>query len=207
MRERDTSIRTELPRSTTALLYSEFQLLHECLRECPRGIGDNNALCRNSAPEMFAVSPLLIDRVWQRILWAVFPLAQLYWRLARKKRSSALVAVYVGQELVLLRSSYRTSLNFPGGQLRYGETPEGAAKRELMEEIGLCVTAGLFYAGSTVDRVHFFELRLSELPRFRLDNREIIGIQLVPIEKLGGLDLTKSVRAYIEGHIHQFAQS
>ena len=44
--------------------------------------------------------------------------------------------------------------------------------------------------------MHFFELRLEQLPELRLDNREIIGARLVPAAELRGTALTEPVTAY-----------
>jgi 8-oxo-dGTP diphosphatase len=105
--------------------------------------------------------------------------------------------------LLLVRSSYRIAWNFPGGTIRRGETPEMAARRELAEEIGL---AGyrLLRAGTAcgiwdgrIDRVHFFELWLEQLPELRLDNREIIGARLVQTAELRGMALTGPVNTYL----------
>lgn len=70
------------------------------------------------------------------------------------------------------------------------------ARRELAEEIGL-VGYRLLPGGTDrgiwdgrIDRVHFFELRLEQLPALRLDNREIIGVRLVPAAELRYLGRT-----------------
>ena len=121
----------------------------------------------------------------------------------RQRHEGALVAVHVGPALLLVRSSYRIAWNFRGGTIRRGETPEMAARRELAEEIGL-VGCRLLPAGidsgiwdGRIDRVHFFELRLEQLPELRLDNREIIGARLVPAAELRGMALTGPVTAYL----------
>ena len=49
------------------------------------------------------------------------------------------------------------------------------------------------------DRVHFFELRLDQLPELRLDNREIVAARLVSPEELPGMALTGPVTAYLGG--------
>ena len=132
-----------------------------------------------------------------------FPLARIWWRLRRPRHEGALVAVHVGPALLVVRSSYRIAWNFPGGTIRRGETPEMAARCELADEIGL---AGyrLLPAGTDqgiwdgrMDRVHFFELRLEQLPELRLDNREIIGARLVPAAELRSMALTGPVIAYL----------
>jgi 8-oxo-dGTP diphosphatase len=113
------------------------------------------------------------------------------------------VAVYVGPALLLVRSSYGVGWHLPGGGVRRGEMPEAAAQRELAEEIGLVVST-LLPAGVACgnwdgrrDRVHFFELRLVELPKLRLDNREIIEPRLTSPRELNSMMLTGPVVAYL----------
>jgi len=113
------------------------------------------------------------------------------------------VAVYVGRALLLVRPSYRAGWHFPGGGVGRGETPEEAARRELAEEIGL-TAAALRPAGSTCgiwdgqrDRIYFFELRLVELPKLRLDNREVIEARLISPIELQDMVLTGLVAIYL----------
>lgn len=145
----------------------------------------------------------LIDSVWRIVLRIGFRLARAWWHLRRPHHEGALVAVYVGRALLLLKSSYRAEWNFPGGSVRPGETPDAAARREMEEEIGLSSHA-LIPSGSVSgvwdgrrDQVHFFELHLDRLPELRLDNREIVAAHLASPEELRGIALTAAVAAYL----------
>jgi 8-oxo-dGTP pyrophosphatase MutT (NUDIX family) len=145
------------------------------------------------------------DIAWQIAFRLGFPLARIWWRLRRRRHEGALVAIHVGQSLLLLRSSYRAAWNFPGGTVRQGETPELAVRRELAEEIGLVTDVPLQSVGEVGgvwdgrrDRVFLFAMQMDRLPMLRLDNREIIGARLVPVDDLHNLRLTGPVQAYIK---------
>jgi 8-oxo-dGTP diphosphatase len=139
----------------------------------------------------------LLDFAWRTAFRLGFPLARIWWQLTRPRHEGAMVAVYVGPALLLVRSSYRIGWHLPGGGIRHGEMPEAAARRELAEEIGLAAPA-LSTAGVACgiwdgrrDRVHFFELRLAELPKLHLDNREIISARLTSPSELHSMVLTR----------------
>jgi 8-oxo-dGTP pyrophosphatase MutT (NUDIX family) len=150
---------------------------------------------------------MFIDFVWRMVLRLGYRFARVWWQLRRPRHEGALVAIYVGQALLLVKSSYRPEWNFPGGSLHPGETPDAAARREMEEEIGLSSYA-LRPAGSVCgnwegrrDRVHFFELHLDRMPELRLDNREIVAAHLVSPEELHGIALTGAVVAYLGGNL------
>jgi 8-oxo-dGTP diphosphatase len=145
----------------------------------------------------------VLDLAWRTIFRLGFPVARLWWRLRRPRHQGALVAIYSGPALLLVRPSYRGEWTLPGGSLRRGETPEAAARRELSEEIGLVVPA-LRSAGivrgrwdGRRDRVHFFEVQLEELPRLHLDYREITDARLMSPSELRDIALTGPVAAYL----------
>ncbi|PPQ27869.1 NUDIX hydrolase [Rhodopila globiformis] len=151
--------------------------------------------------------PTFVDTVWQLVYRCIFPLARTWWRLSGARHEGALVAVHVGDAVLLVRASYRSAWSFPGGGIRRGETPAAAARRELIEELGL--TGGHLTPVGTAcgrwdglrDRVHFFDLRLDQLPPLQPDNREIVAVRLVPAADLRGLPLTAPVIAYLDGSV------
>ncbi len=133
-----------------------------------------------------------------------FLFARVWWRVGRIPHEGALVATYVGDDVLLLRASYRRSWNFPGGGVQHLEKPEQAARREVQEEIGLLVPT-LKPKGNIVgywegrrDSVHYFELRLDQLPVLHIDHREIVEARLVSPEDLSHFKLTGATAAYFK---------
>lgn len=135
----------------------------------------------------------------------MFAGAKIWWFVSRPRHEGALVATYIGPDLLLLRNSYRHAWNFPGGGVKRSETPEHAARREFQEEVGLA--APLLQPKGNIegrwdwrlDNVHFFELHLNQMPPIKIDNREIIEARLVSPEEAAGMELTGPVAAYLKG--------
>jgi 8-oxo-dGTP pyrophosphatase MutT (NUDIX family) len=152
-------------------------------------------------------STIFIDAIWRIALRLGFQLARAWWHLRRPPHQGALIAIYVGKALLLVKSSYRAEWGFPGGSIRPGEAPDAAAQREMGEEIGLS-SYPVVPVGSACglwdgrrDRVHFFELRLDSLPALRLDHREIVAARLATPEELPGIAVTAAVAAYLDGNL------
>ena len=158
-------------------------------------------------------STMIIDAVWRVVLRVGFRLARVWWHLRRPRHEGALVAIYVGQSLLLLKSSYRAEWGLPGGSVEPGESPDAAARREMKEEIGLppypLVPAGTVCGvwDGRRDRVYLFELHLDSLPELRLDNREIVAARLASPQELRGIALTAAVAAYLGRDSHDDSTS
>jgi 8-oxo-dGTP diphosphatase len=154
-------------------------------------------------PSRTIVTLSLRDLAFRLAFRLGYPIARVWWRLSRPKTESAVVAIYVGTELLLVRQSYRRGWHLPGGGVKRGETAEAAAKRELQEELGIVVTrlrpAGVAceaWCGRR-DRTHLFEARLVALPSLGLDNREIVAAKLFSQSELERLALVGPVAAYL----------
>ena len=61
--------------------------------------------------------------------------ATLWWRL--DGHTGILVAIWLGEQVLLVRHSYKPGLRLPSGGVRSGEDHCLAAVRELQEEVGL----------------------------------------------------------------------
>lgn len=148
-----------------------------------------------------------VDAAMRLALRLAYRGLRVWWYLRRPAHEGAVVAIWHGGRILMLRHSYRTRLGWPGGGVGRGEAPSDAARRELREELALEVeNDALTYVGETMqrweyrrDRVRIFELPLAAAPRLCLDRREVVGAEFMTPEAALAADIAPFIRTYLEG--------
>jgi ADP-ribose pyrophosphatase YjhB (NUDIX family) len=151
----------------------------------------------------------LTDALFRLAYRCAFRLMRISWRFRRPHHDGAVVAVRLGDAVLMVRHSYRDVLGWPGGGIGRGETAREAARRELREELGLAVAPeALKSVGELVgywefrrDHVRIFELTLHEPPVLRLDNREVIAATFMERHEILAARVATFVRAYLEDRL------
>ena len=81
----------------------------------------------------------------------LYLIRKLYWFVARPKSRGVKCVIQFGNELLMIRNTYgHKRWTFPGGGIKKGETLEEAAKREVMEEVGI-ITDKLIFPSESAD--------------------------------------------------------
>lgn len=65
------------------------------------------------------------------------PTREYYEKLPAKRMASGVLFLNEEQQVLILRTSYKTHWEIPGGMVEHNESPRAAAVREVKEEIGL----------------------------------------------------------------------
>jgi len=108
---------------------------------------------------------------------------------------AAAVVPFVAEEEILMVRQYRyalgkETLEIPAGKLDPGETPEGCARRELLEETGYDAGKLTFlytYApaiGYSNERIHIFSARNLRKTEKKIDEREISSVKPYRLKRL-----------------------
>jgi len=147
----------------------------------------------------------LIDAGFQFTYRLAYQLLRLWWFLRKPVHYAAAVAVWHDGRVLMLRTSYRAVLEFPGGRLASGETARDGARRELLEEVGIEVAPeALSITGEMEtrweyrhDHITIFELRLTRPPLVAIDRREIIAADFMTLEAALTAPLSPVERAYL----------
>ncbi len=150
----------------------------------------------------------LVDAAWRLIFRLAFGPRRTLLRWSGIGRGGVVVAIRSDDAVLVVRHSYRRRLDFPGGGIDRGETPEACAHRELREEIGVDVPPGALRSlgvvrrdfGGSNARNHLFEWRVERLPDVRVDNRELIWAGALRVGAASRADLDLPVRWYLRRH-------
>jgi 8-oxo-dGTP pyrophosphatase MutT (NUDIX family) len=148
----------------------------------------------------------LVDALCRAGYRAAFRALRLWWRWRRPSHRGAIVALWHDGRVLMLRQSYRDTLEFPGGGIAAGEGAAAAACRELAKETGLAVgVARLTHVRDMVawcdyrdDHVAVFELKFKDEPEIRIDNREIVDSCFMHPAVALAHPLSPFVRGYLE---------
>jgi len=144
----------------------------------------------------------LIDHVHRQMLRAAYPMLLRYEAWSGRHRPSAVVALWHGGRLLVVRHSYRPGTELPGGALRRGEPPRLGAARELREEVGIEVDPADLTPYATMGREPgvvlktLFEYRPRRRPIPHIDNREIVDACFVLPDDVE--DPTFTLRRYLQ---------
>ncbi len=136
--------------------------------------------------------------------WAYLVL-RLWWMVRRPHTHGAAVALWHEGKVLMVRTSYRDSYSLPGGFVCRGEPPEQAARRELLEEIGLDLPAqslhhawqGTVHYESRLDTIDIWEVSLDEPPVLHITGREIIWAGWMDPTAALGRRLLPHIAAYL----------
>lgn len=128
------------------------------------------------------------------------------WRLLGGQTRGALVAFRLGDRVLLVQNSYRKGLSFPGGYVHPDERPVEAARREVLEEIGLDlaidrirpVFSRQYRFEDHDDTVDVFEVTLDSPITIATDRREILWADFLSLEEAQRRELVPHVRDYVE---------
>jgi 8-oxo-dGTP diphosphatase len=148
----------------------------------------------------------LLDRCFQVAFWGAHRALRVTWFLRRPRTSGALVALWHGGRILLVKNSYRTQFTLPGGYVKAHESEAAAGARELMEEVHVvCDPARLHrvYAGEHPfefrrDALVILEAELDALPTARVDNREVVWAGFKTPAEVLALPIVPHLREYLE---------
>jgi 8-oxo-dGTP pyrophosphatase MutT (NUDIX family) len=151
----------------------------------------------------------LIRAVYRVAHWGL----RLLWFIRRPETTGALVAVWYGGRLLIVKNSYRRQLTLPGGYVRSREDRRTAAARELREEVGIRAQPKRLvhaYHGTHVfehrqDTLDIYELEVDDEPTVKVDNREVVLAEFHTPNEVLGMKIVPHLEEYLSRRIARSA--
>ncbi|MGD8316869.1 MAG: NUDIX hydrolase [Myxococcales bacterium] len=134
---------------------------------------------------------------------------RLVWLIRRPETTGALVAVWFGGRVLLVKNSYRSRLTLPGGYVKAREDRRNTAARELREEVGIQVQPRRLvhaYHGTHLfehrkDTLDIFELEMDEEPHVKVDDREVVAAEFHTPEEALRMKIVPHLEEYLSKRI------
>lgn len=147
----------------------------------------------------------MVDRLFQITFFVAYRVAKVCWFVVRPKTQGAHVAIWVDDQLLLIRNSYKSEYSLVCGGIKRGESSLQAALRETREEVGLELeetqmsVRGQFASKAEYkrDTCTIFEAKLKEKPSLTLDNREVVASCFVTLEEARALHTNDILTQYL----------
>jgi 8-oxo-dGTP pyrophosphatase MutT (NUDIX family) len=148
----------------------------------------------------------MIDAMFRLTYRCAYQLMRVYWAVRRPATHGSLVAIWVNHRILLVKNSYVQYFCLPGGYVKRGESGLDAAIRELREEVGLNIspedlTPALDESHTwegKLERLQIFQLNMTEEPKVKVDNREVVAATFYSVQEALNLQLFPPLRKHIE---------
>jgi 8-oxo-dGTP diphosphatase len=150
--------------------------------------------------------PTPVDKAFQIAYVCAYRLMRTYWTLRHPKTHGALVALFNGGAVLLVKNSYVPYYSLPGGYVQASETGRDAALRELREEVNVSVAQSELV--SLLDEWHdwegkrehieIFGVEIGERPVLRIDNREVVAADWLSLDEALKLELFPPLRRVLQ---------
>lgn len=158
-----------------------------------------------SRPADVAAPNRPLPMLLRALFWLAYRLDLARNRVLRPRTRGAYVAIWLNDELLLIRNSYKGVLTLPCGMIKSGELPCAAAARELHEEVGISVDCDalepsfetLSLSEYKRDQIQVFDLRLTQPPLLRLDGQEVVWAGFRSVDEALMLPLHAPVKDYL----------
>lgn len=137
------------------------------------------------------------DKLIQYLCKIAYKVKFLGWFIFRPEGRGAYVAVWVGDEVLMIKNSYKKTYTLPSGGIKRKEDYRQAALRELREETGVEAELKSLqhykdyvgYKEYKKDHCKIFELKLDSKPEIKVDNREVVWGDFIKFHNIQDLDL------------------